>query len=63
MFETVILVLIVASSIKLALDTYLYDTPSTSLVKQISSYLDYFFTVSFALESIIKAISLGFVLD
>ena len=62
-FERTILILIVLSSIKLALDTYIMDSDEGELIVQISEYTDIFFTVSFTLESIIKSVALGFIQD
>lgn len=60
-FEGVILVLIVLSSIKLVIDTYLFDLADDDPIKILSSQIDYFFTVVFALESFLKSLAYGFV--
>lgn len=60
-FERIILILIVFSSIKLALDTYIMDTAETETIVRVSEYIDVFFTICFTLESIIKSTSLGFI--
>lgn len=60
-FERIIIILIVLSSIKLALDTYIMDFDVKELIVRVSDYIDIFFTISFTLESIIKSIALGFV--
>jgi hypothetical protein len=62
-FETVILVLIVLSSIKLVYDTYTFDLPPDDPTIIISGYFDYFFTVAFALESVMKALAFGLIQD
>jgi hypothetical protein len=54
LFENVVLVLIITSSIKLAYDTYLIDEPDSSTQKRISNYLDLFFTFFFLFEAISK---------
>ena len=62
-FETIILVLIVLSSCKLAFDTYFADEPtneSEELVYNISNALDYIFNICFAIECGLKIISFGF---
>ena len=56
-FENVIMAAIVASSLKLAIETY-FPNGNTVL-----SYFDYIFNIFFAVEMLIKTISLGFVLD
>ena len=62
-FERLILTLIILSSMKLAYDTYILDLPEDSSQRQTSNYLDYVFNISFALETVIKTVSLGLVLD
>ncbi len=56
-FEHVVMAVIVASSLKLAVETY-FSSSNTVL-----SNMDYFFNVFFATEMLIKIISMGFVLD
>ena len=51
------------SSIKLIADGYARDMPEDSTFVQTSANLDFFFTAAFAVESLIKSISLGFVQD
>ena len=63
LFENVVLVLIITSSIKLAYDTYILDLPSDNTQKVVSTNLDLFFTVFFIFEALVKCISLGFVQD
>lgn len=49
------------SSLKLTVDTYISD--QTSLMYTIGMELDILFTAFFSMESIIKIISLGLVMD
>ena len=60
-FETVILVLIVTTSVKLALDTFIPNS-ATQLLK-ISFGFNIFFNSCFMFEAVLKIITLGFVLD
>ena len=62
-FEQCILVLIITGSVKLVWDTYLLNKPSDSVELQVSGYLDLFFSLSFTIEFLIKAVSLGFVVE
>ena len=65
-FESIILVLIVFSSIKLAVDTYFIEDPTTDLellYSEFSAILDYVFNISFIIECVLKIISYGFILD
>jgi len=65
-FESIILVLIVFSSIKLAVDTYFIEDPTTDfelLYSEFSTILDYVFNISFLIECVLKIISYGFILD
>ncbi|KAL4431577.1 hypothetical protein ABPG74_017282 [Tetrahymena malaccensis] len=61
MFEQIVLMVIVLSSIKLTMDTYINDQESQ--IYNIGLSIDKFFTAFFALESLIKIISLGLVFD
>ena len=63
LFENIVLSAIILSSIKLALDTYLYNTDSDDTKVIVSRDFDAFFTFFFLLEAIIKWISIGFVQD
>ena len=54
--------MIVISSIKLAIDTYLDTTDEDSLVTKISEYIDLSFSVIFAIESLFKIIAFGLTL-
>jgi len=65
-FESIILVLIIFSSIKLAIDTYFLDDPTTQIEMiyfNISQILDYTFNICFIIECLLKIISYGFLLD
>lgn len=63
LFENVVLVLIITSSIKLAYDTYIIDKPADSTEKVISERVDLFFTFFFLFEALAKCISQGFIQD
>lgn len=63
LFENVVLILIILSSIKLAYDTYILNLDSGTTQQQVSSIIDQFFTFFFLFEAIVKCISLGFVQD
>ena len=60
-FDTFILVMIIISSIKLAIDTYINDV--NSIPYTISKNFDFFFTAIFFLEALIKTLALGFIWD
>ena len=62
-FERFILLIIILSSLKLALDSYITDTPDDDIKKVISNDLDLCFTIIFAIEAVVKIISLGFVIE
>jgi hypothetical protein len=62
-FESVIMVLIVLSSIKLIYDTYLWKLKEDDIRVDISGKIDYFFTTAFALESTLKSISMGLAMN
>ena len=62
-FENLILFLICTSSLKLVWDTYIIEEPEDSTEVKISSALDIVFTCLFTLELIIKATSMGFVMN
>ena len=57
------MVLIVLSSVKLAADTYFIESEEDSNYYKVARGLDYFFTIIFTIESLIKSITLGIVLD
>ena len=63
LFENVVLILIISSSIKLAYDTYIIDESDESTQKRASGYVDLFFTFFFLFEALAKCISLGFIQD
>lgn len=62
-FETLVLILIILSTIKLVIDTYIINEPDDSDLVIASNYLDIAFTIAFALEMIIRSVSMGFVMD
>lgn len=63
-FETVILIAIVASSLKLVVDTYLNSgNPSHEDIVLISGIADTFFSFFFAAEMFLKSTAFGFVWD
>jgi hypothetical protein len=57
-FEQIILILIIVSTLTLALETPL-DNPDGKLVN-VLKYIDYFMTGAFSLEALLKIISYGF---
>jgi hypothetical protein len=57
------MVLIVLSSVKLAVDTYFKETDANPTVLLWSSILDYFFNFCFLIECILKIIALGFLME
>lgn len=59
MFENCIVLVIVASSAKLVMDTYYMNADEDNVVVKISSYFDYIFNVIFALETVTKSIAMG----
>lgn len=63
LFENFILVLIMISSFKLALDTYFITDPEDSPQVTASNYIDYGFNVCFTCECLMKIISFGFFMD
>lgn len=60
-FEWAILVIIILSSVKLAVDTYSTGLSPTDPRMIASNYLDIFFTALFTCESAIKSISYGWI--
>ena len=62
-FESMILVLIILSSAKLILDTYLFDLPDDDPLNVISGHFDLVFTVLFTMECSMKVVAFGFVQD
>ena len=61
-FEGIVLGLIIIGSVKLSVDTY-FLAESTAIYDTVSYDIDLFFTISFALEALIKVIAFGFVLE
>ena len=62
-FEWAIMTLVVLSSLKLVVDTYLTGEDSQTTLAVVSENFDRFFTAAFALESLIRATALGFCID
>ena len=62
LFEGGVLVLIVLSTLILALDTYFLDSIDTTSTKVLSA-LNLFFVICFTIEAIFKIITYGFLLD
>lgn len=62
-FERVILLMIVASSVKLGVDTYQVDFAEDSMFVKVSSILDQIFTWVFIVECVLKIVSMGFAMD
>lgn len=63
-FETVVLILIILSSIKLVVGTYYREDvleASNPLLFKIQNYIDIFFNAAFTLESVLKIMRNGFV--
>jgi len=62
-FEWFIMSLVILSSLKLVIDTYLAGESADSTLGIVSENFDRFFTGVFALESLIRATALGFCID
>ena len=62
-WEKIIQTLIVLSSLKLGLDTYLLNEKSNSIPSRVSFYIDIVFNILFAFEMIFKVIAMGLVMD
>jgi len=62
-FEGGILVLIIFSSAKLVVDTYIQDESQDSAIARVSNLIDTFLTTCFSIESLLKSFAYGFVLD
>jgi hypothetical protein len=62
-FDNGVMFLIGLNSIKLASDTFFLDEPETSTMSKINGYIDFFFTIAFAVEALIKCLALGLILD
>jgi hypothetical protein len=54
--------LIVASSFKLAFDTFFLNEPNNSLLSNISSNIDFAFNILFIIEMTVKVIAIGFIM-
>jgi len=55
--------LVIASSVKLVIDSYLTGDESQRILAAVSDNFDKFFTTAFAIESLIRATALGFCID
>ena len=55
--------LIVASSLKLAFDTYFMGATEVTIVSVVSGQIDLFFNFSFIIEMGVKLIAIGLVMD
>jgi len=63
-FETIILIAIIASSVALVIDTYIdSNNPDHAFSSYILDLVDLFFTFFFAIEAILKSVSLGFIMN
>lgn len=64
-FDNSVMFLIVASSVKLAADTYIVEEvkSKTGVVYSTSNYLDRFFTFAFLIEMLTKLVSMGLIMD
>ena len=62
-FDRFILILIILSSIKLAVDSYFNDLPDEDMRVVVSNYLDLTSTIIFTLEAVVKIVSLGIILE
>ena len=56
------MILIVASSFKLAFDTFFLNEPNNSLLSKISSNIDFTFNILFIIEMTVKVIAIGFIM-
>ena len=63
LFENLVMVIIVCSSIKLAYDTYISNYADSTTEQIVSSDFDIFFTFFFTFESLLKIIGFGFIQD
>lgn len=62
-FEWIIMTLVISSSVKLVIDSYLTGDESQRILAAVSDNFDKFFTAAFAIESLIRATALGFCID
>lgn len=62
-FGHVVIIMIVASSLKLVIDTYLDANDTTSLKFIIFNYFDLLMTLGFLCEALTKIIAYGFIMD
>jgi hypothetical protein len=62
-FEWIIMTLVIASSVKLVIDSYLTGDESQRILASVSDNFDKFFTTALAIQSLIRATALGFCID
>ena len=62
-FETIIMIAIIWSSLKLIMDTYILNEPDDAFISQFSAKLDNFFIAFFTLECLLKSIAYGFIFE
>ena len=62
-WDNTVMGLIVASSLKLAFDTYHMESDEETTITKISEIIDYFFNVSFIIEMGVKLIAIGLIMD
>lgn len=63
LFERIILLMIVLSSVKLGVDTYSTKFPPDGMFNKVSAGLDTLFTWVFIVEAILKIVSMGLIMD
>lgn len=63
LWENTVQFLILASSLKLAFDTYTLEYDKDSSLKKVSSQIDTFFNISFIFEMMFKLIAMGLIMD
>lgn len=62
-WDNTIIVLIILSSLKLALDTYLYDLDEDDIINKVSNIADDIFNYAFIIELSLKVIAMGLFMD
>lgn len=63
LFDNTIMFLIAASSVKLAVDSYLSGYDPESVTVKVSESIDIFMNVCFLIELIVKVVAMGFAMD
>lgn len=63
MWDQGVMALIILSSLKLAIDTFLNEKTTSNKVLEFSQAVDFVFNICFFFEMIIKQIAIGFVMD